>query len=70
LIFERLPNVSRVEVSATGEFRDIRGNLNEEEAIRFVFTRSNSATIHWDKIAYSDMPKVADKYWIHPAMRK
>jgi hypothetical protein len=70
LVFERFPKVNRVEVSATGEFDDIRGNSYEKEAVRFVFTRSNSATIRWNRISYSNMPKLADEYWIHPAMTK
>ena len=35
------------EMSATGEFIDIVGSSSEENAVRFVFTRSNSATNRW-----------------------
>jgi hypothetical protein len=62
--------VNTIKIGATAEFGDMRGNNTEEPVIRFIFTRSNAATIHWDKVYAANMPKLADVYWIHPGMAK
>jgi hypothetical protein len=65
-LFEKVPELNRVEIVAHGSFRDRRGNDTVEDVLRVSFTRRNAEAIKWNRIRYSDAPSLADRFWRHP----
>lgn len=59
-LFQRFPQVNAVEITGIGKFTSIRGQESEQPFMRVTFTRSNSATIKWDKITFDNVPKLAE----------
>jgi hypothetical protein len=59
-------------VTATASFRDdIRGHSRGRGAVlRATFTRANAESIVWDRIAWDDLPLLADEFWQHPNLIK
>ena len=68
-IFEQCPQFSEVEVRIKGMFVDKRGNESSEDAAWIRFTRNNAATVNWKNVLSENLPDIADKSWLHPALR-
>ncbi len=69
-MLDRFPDAQWVRVNATGELTDVRGNKSREVVMSAGFTRANASTIQWASVLDENLPKVADEWWVHPAMLK
>lgn len=49
---------------------DEYGNEEEESVITATFTRETMDKINYENISYSNIPNVADDYWMHPALEE
>jgi len=67
-VFNRFPGIAAVKIVARGSFKDVRGNKSVDPMFRITFSRANAARIQWKDILLENIPKVADAYWVHPAM--
>lgn len=70
LMFEKVAGADAVRLIAYGTLADLRGNLTDQPLVQVKFSRANSATIRWASVAYKNVPKLADKYSVHPALRR
>jgi hypothetical protein len=64
--FARFPNIDNLKVVAMRELVDIRGNSRRSPEFMAKFSRANAATVHWDRLVYSNVPQFADQYWEDP----
>jgi hypothetical protein len=69
-MLDRFPDAQWVRVNATGELVDVRGNKSREVVMAAGFTRTNAGMIRWEDVLDDNLPKVADEWWVHPAMSK
>jgi hypothetical protein len=66
--FPRFPSLNKISVMVMAPLVDLRGNRTVEPVLRSTFSRSNAATIQWENVRVENIPKIADQYWVHPAM--
>lgn len=69
-IFIKFPNIEYLETRAFTSFKDVKGNLTDQVAIKIGITRKNSATVNWPQINLKNMAKIVDTYYIHPSLQK
>ena len=69
-IFEKFPLVQDIEIHGTMNFKDMRGNVREDDGVWVAFSRNNSATIKWQNIDRENIVQLSDRNWVHPAMRE
>jgi hypothetical protein len=67
--FKRFPEIAAVQIVGDGPFVDKKGNQSVERAMMVKFSRSNSASINWDNVSYSNIVEIADDHWVHPALK-
>ncbi|MTI59915.1 MAG: zinc ribbon domain-containing protein [Firmicutes bacterium] len=48
---------------------DQRGNEKVSRVLLISFDRKNFNTVNWDNIITDNIPKIANSYWAHPAIR-
>jgi len=65
VLFSKIPSCEKVIIRATASMNSIRGTESRGEILTISFTRENSQTINWDKILYSNVPKLADFFYSH-----
>ena len=68
-IFTSFPEVQKVVLIRVMTGTDPRGNDGQVKAIEMDFSRDNSKTINWDKVAFSALPSIADGYWANPTLK-
>lgn len=68
-VFKRFPDIQQIEITGIGSFRDARGHESIDPALRVKFTRVNADTVNWEKVYSADIPKIADRFWMHPSLR-
>ena len=54
----------------TATFKDIRGHEAESRAAELCFTRASAARVNWENVDFDNLPRIADRAWIHPGFAK
>lgn len=67
-ILNTFEHIKSVRITTRAPFNDMRGHSTTEDAITIEFTRQTSDGISWKNIRYTNVPKLADAYWQHPAL--
>jgi hypothetical protein len=65
-VFYKYHDIDSITVIGTCTFKDKKGHESHGNAMRAKFTRDNSESINWGNISLSDLPAIADDYWVHP----
>jgi hypothetical protein len=68
--FVQFPQLDDVTIKGTAKFKNIRGNESEGLASVVKFIRKNASSINWDHFDSSNLFKVADQSYRHPAFDK
>jgi hypothetical protein len=68
-IFNSFPNIMKIRLIRIMTGTDSRGNASQAKAIDLVFSRENSKTINWNRVAFDNLPSLADNYWIDPMLK-
>jgi hypothetical protein len=69
-VFGKSSDIDNIELKGMGDFVDLKGNHSSDLAFRARFSRSNSSSIQWNNISYSNIPRIADDYWAHPGFSR
>jgi hypothetical protein len=69
-IFARFPGINTLRVVGMTRLVDLRGNETNSVVLQTTFSRANASTIQWHNVPYSNIPRLADQYYIHPVMLK
>ncbi len=54
-------------IVATGTFKDVRGNTSQGRVGNLCMNRANALLTNWSNVASSDIPKFADRAYMHPS---
>jgi len=67
-LFE-IEEVSEAKISWQLELMDQYGNTDYGHVMGITFSRETAEKVNWDGIPYENVPKIADEYFEHPALR-
>jgi hypothetical protein len=57
-------------IVATGSLRDVRGNTSQGRLGELCLSRENALQTHWSNVVSTDIPKFADRVYMHPSLDK
>lgn len=69
-LFAQVKDADEIEIRATADLHDIRGNVSEDLVAKIEVSRANSQRTNWPNVIFDNVPRIVDSYWSHPAMRK
>lgn len=69
-IFEKLPNVQYLNIIATTEFKDVKGNASIQDGVRLGVSRKTSLGISWKGINIDNFDLIIDSFYVHPGLAK
>ena len=69
-LFSRFPKINRVRLIAFSDFREITGHTVNAVAFVMVMTRQTNQRIKWSAVDPANLPRLADHYHLHPALKK
>lgn len=70
MFLAKFPQISSIDYLGQATFVDVRGNETRDWGMKVSFSRQNAATIRWDGIMISDLPQLADAFWVHPGISR
>jgi hypothetical protein len=62
-------DVSVINISSSMELVDTYGNTSIDKVSLVTMNRPTWEKINWENFLTGDIPKVADYFWTHPALR-
>jgi len=71
-IFEALfkdPRIEQVTVISNTEFTDAYGQSSTEAGCWYRISRATADKVNWDAILSENLDRIADSYFVHPALR-
>jgi len=68
MVLAQFPVIGMLTIVGNGSFVDIRGHSSYGPYARIEFLRSTSDGINWQNIDKNNLPKLADKYWVHSSL--
>ena len=71
-IFEALfkdPRIEQVTVISNTEFTDAYGQSSTEAGCWYRLSRATADKVNWDAILSENLDRIADSYFVHPALR-
>lgn len=69
-LFAQVKDADEIQIRATADLHDIRGNVSEDLVAKIEVSRANSQRTNWPNVIFDNVPRIVDRYWAHPAMRK
>lgn len=70
LVFNRNPAVTDVSLVASTELTDIKGHRSLMRVAIIRMSRKAHSEINWPGVRTENLPRLADIYWLHPALLK
>ncbi|MEK6890920.1 MAG: hypothetical protein AABX03_02180 [Nanoarchaeota archaeon] len=67
-LYTKYENISGVGIIAYFPLTDAYGNNEDEAVINLRIDRATADKINWDGLLPENIPTIADKYYIHPAL--
>lgn len=69
-VFNQAADVDTIALRGRASLFDIRGTETNDVVARLTMRRDTNSTLTWKNVVPSNLPKLADDYWVHPAIRR
>ena len=69
-LFSDFSNAERIEITAYGEFVDVRGHAKRYKTAYAALSRRTAAGINFRYVKKENLPSIVDSCWMHPALLK